>query len=374
MRKSEIRNPKSETNSNNQNPNDQNSFENLKIRILKIVSSFEFRYSNLIILVFAFCVLSLGKERVLAQASLPLTVAPSRQEILINPGETTTITVKFLNQADTPVSGPVKVADFIVEDKSGSPTFLNEGPNVTSAASISPKYSAASWVTLPYDRITIAAKNRVSVQAKISVPKNALPGGRYIALYFEPGGELPASAKATVGEEAISPVTVRLAGLIYLRIAGPVEESARAVQFTAPKFLEYGPIPVTTEIINLGNYHIRPVGPVTLTSLLGKVVDQELLKEQNIFPEASRIYENKVGGKWLFGKYKLELAASYGETGKVITATVFVWVIPWKAIVIVTLAIIIAILLASLIYHRFVRREEELEEKIEDLEEKLEKK
>ena len=328
-------------------------------------------YFLVVLFTFSFLLFTLGKAQ--AQSSLPLTVAPSRQEILINPGETTAITVKFLNQADTPVSGPVKAADFIVQDKDGSPTFLEEGPTVTGAATISPRFSAASWITLPYDRITIAPKNKVSVQAKISVPKNALPGGRYVAIYFEPGGT-PASAKATAGKEATSPVTVRLAGLIYLRIAGPVEESARATQFTAPKFLEYGPIPVTAEILNLGNYHIRPIGSITLTSMLGKVVDQQLLNEENIFPEASRVFENKIGDKWMFGKYKLELAASYGETGKAIAATVFVWVVPWKAIVIVTLAIIIAILLTSLIYHRFVRREEELEEKIEDLEEKLEKK
>jgi len=143
---------------------------------------------------------------------------------------------------------------------------------------------------------------------------------------------------------------------------------------TVPRFLEYGPIPITTEIKNQGNYHIRPQGTVTLTSVFGKKVDEEILEEQNIFPETSRIFENRLGGKWLFGKYKIELNAVYGETGKILTASVFTWIIPWKMITITVMAIIIVILLVSLLYHRLKKREKNLEEKIEELEEKLEEK
>src|SRR3989338_851303 len=51
-----------------------------------------------------------------AQQSIPLIVAPARQEILLDPGEQTSVNVKFLNQGDTPVSGFVKVADFLVDN------------------------------------------------------------------------------------------------------------------------------------------------------------------------------------------------------------------------------------------------------------------
>ena len=222
---------------------------------------------------------------------------------------------------------------------------------------------------MPYDRITIAPKDKVVIQAKITVPNDAQAGGRYLAVYFEPGG-IP--GKAGGGEkEAAIPVAIRIAGLVYLRVSGPIEESARLVQFTAPKFLEYGPISVTTEILNLGNYHIRPKGTITLTSIFGKNVDRVVLNEENIFPDASRIFESKLGEKWMFGKYKLELAASYGETGKVLTATLFTWVFPWKIISAVILAVIITILIVALLYHRFKKREEKLEEKVEELEKQI---
>lgn len=322
-----------------------------------------------VVLSFALYAFSLVRQPADAQTTLPLTVIPSRQELLVDPGEKTAITIKFLNQGETPVSGLLKAVDFIVENKEGTPTFIEETPTVTGVTQISPRFSAASWVTLPYDRITIAPKDKVVIQAKITVPNDAQAGGRYLAVYFEPGG-IP--GKAGGGEkEAAIPVAIRIAGLVYLRVSGPIEESARLVQFTAPKFLEYGPISVTTEILNLGNYHIRPKGTITLTSIFGKNVDRVVLNEENIFPDASRIFENKLGEKWMFGKYKLELAASYGETGKVLTATLFTWVFPWKIISAVILAVIITILIVALLYHRFKKREEKLEEKVEELEKQI---
>ena len=305
-------------------------------------------------------------KKIQAQTILPLTVAPARQELLVDPGEKTAVVLKFLNQGETPVSGLLKAADFIVEDKEGSPTFLEDETTLSS------RFAAASWVELPYDRITIAPKDKVVIQAKINVPQDAQAGGRYFAIFFEPGGT--ASEALGVEKEAETPITIRLAGLVYLRVAGPIEENAYLTQLTVPRFLEYGPIPITTEIKNQGNYHIRPQGTVTLTSVFGKKVDEEILEEQNIFPETSRIFENRLGGKWLFGKYKIELNAVYGETGKILTASVFTWIIPWKMITITVMAIIIVILLVSLLYHRLKKREKNLEEKIEELEEKLEEK
>jgi len=316
-------------------------------------------FAYLLICLFAY------SRQVSAQVSLPLTVAPARQELIINPGEKTAVIVKFLNQGTEPVSGLLKVADFIVEDSQGSPTFI-EGPT-----QISPRFAAASWVELPYDRITIAPKDKVLIQAKINAPKDAEAGGRYIAIYFEPGGSV-SEATSAADKEATTPIAIRIAGLISIRVAGPVEENAYVTQLTAPRFLEYGPIPITTEILNKGNYHIKPKGTITIYSLFGKKIDQQLIKEQNIFPDVTRTFENKLGQKWLLGKYKIELNASYGESGKILTATVFTWIFPWKIVSIIVLAIIIIILLISLFYHRLKKHAEVLEEKVEELEEKLE--
>lgn len=308
-----------------------------------------------------------------AQTVSTLLVAPSRQELIVNPGEKTALNVKFYNQADTPVSGPLKVADFVVEDKEGSPILLEtEAPVITGLTQISSRYSAASWVALPYDRMTVGAKSKVEVQAKISVPKNAAAGGRYVAIFFEPGGA--AGEEGGLITEGATPVSARIAALVYLRVAGPIKESARLVRLVAPKFLEYGPISVNSEIVNLGNYHIRPRGQIILTNTFGQIVDRQLISEQNIFPEVSRLYENKLGERWMLGKYQVRLLAAYGETGKALEGITYVWIIPWRVITAVVLAALIILLLVVGFYRRTLKHEEELEEQIEDLKEKLKEK
>jgi len=296
----------------------------------------------------------------------PFTVAPSRQEITVDPGEITAVNLKFYNRGDTPVSGVLKAVDFIVESDDGSPTFLED------ENSLSPDYAAASWVTLPYDRISIAAKDNVQVQAKLKVPEDVRPGGKYFAIYFEPTSN--AGLEIGTVKEGATPTTFRIAGLVYVRVSGPVEENAYATQLKVPRFSEYGPVLITTEILNKGNYHIKPKGVISLTSIFGKKIDEVLIQETNIFPDVSRMYESEVGKKWMMGRYKVELSASYGETGQIIEALAYVWVFPWKLATAIILGIIVIILLAAFLHKKFKREKEELEEKVEELESELKEK
>jgi len=302
---------------------------------------------------------------VFAQAILPLTVAPARQELLVNPGEQTAINVRFYNTGDTPISGLIKAGDFIVEGKEGTPRIIED------ISQASPKFSASFWFTLPYDRITIAAQDKVSLQAKINVPDDARPGGRYVAVYFEPGGAVPQAVGGP--KEAGLGVASRIASLVYLRVAGPALERALISRLFAPSFLEYGPIKVESEIANRGDYHVRPRGVLTLSNIFGGPVDQQVLKEQNIFPDGSRLYTNTLGKKWMLGKYKVDLTASYGEKGQVLNRAIFVWVFPWKVVTVILLALIILFLLGRNIYQKVVVKEAKLEEEVEEEKEEIEK-
>jgi hypothetical protein len=128
-------------------------------------------------------------KHIRAQQVLPLTVIPPKQEVLINPGEKFATSVKFVNQGDTPVTGALSVLDFIVTDDAGTPVFL-DNPKVIGTTTIPAKYSAAKWIMIPQDTISISAKGNVAVPISIDVPKNAAPGGRYAAVLFQPSGTL----------------------------------------------------------------------------------------------------------------------------------------------------------------------------------------
>lgn len=318
-----------------------------------------------IIFIIFITIITLGFGQVFGQTSLPLTVAPARQEIIINPGESSAVNVRFYNFSESPVSGIVRIADFIVDNSQGAPRIIED------SSQVSPRFSAQTWLTIPYDRITIAAADKVSLQAKITVPADARPGGRYVAVYFEPTTAIPQAIGAE--KEAGTGVSSRIASLIYIRVAGPTTEKALVSRFFAPGFFEYGPVKVETQILNRGDYHVRPRGVITMSNVFGAPVDQTNLREENIFPDVVRNYENSLGKKWLLGKYKLNFTASYGEGGQVLEAFTYVWVFPWRVALAVILTLIILGLIISNLYKNIVVKETSLEKEVEKEKEEIEK-
>ena len=295
-----------------------------------------------------------------AQQTLPLTVIPPKQEVLVNPGESLNTSVKFLNQGDFPVTGTLSVLDFIVTDDNGTPVFL-DNPQVVGTTTIAAKYSAAKWITIPQSTATIEPKGNIAVPITINVPGGAAAGGRYAAVLFQPAGSLTLGNPTSAQE---IPVEVRLASLIYIRVSGPITESASVIKFQMPSFLEYGPIGIATQILNQGNYHITPVGTITLKNIFGQVVAKSTLEAKNIFPGTSRSYTNELGPKLMIGKFTATLTATYGDEGKTLTSTAVVVVFPWKVALAIVLALIIIALSGTVWYKKFRKKEEKLVEEL----------
>jgi hypothetical protein len=197
-----------------------------------------------------------------AQTSQELQVSPARHNIEVNPGETVGLDFKFYNLSDKTLSGIVRSSDFIVTDNSGTPQILDKS---TTGDQLLPRFSGASWITLPFDRLSIAPNDQAQVHLNIKVPSDARPGGRYVAVYFEPStSTLP---NPTSNEQAAAVISQRIAGLIYLRVKGPINEKAYLSRLFGPSFLEYGPINIEAEILNRGDYHIRPESPYEAATL-----------------------------------------------------------------------------------------------------------
>jgi hypothetical protein len=326
---------------------------------------------KLIFAIFALTILLLPRA---VQGQEPLLVAPARQEVSINPGEKGSVVLRFFNQGKTPVTGFLKVIDFIVDDKNGIPHFL-ENPNQSS-----PRFSASQWIDLPFDKITIEPDNKVTVGASIDIPAGARPGGRYAAIYFEPSGELTLPPTEISGK-AETIISSRLAGLLYIKVNGPITEQAVVSRLFTPSFYEYGPINVEAEILNRGDYHINPNGIITLTDMFGNRIDEQKLTRSNIFPDAVRSYSSTLGGKLLIGKFQLQLSATYGEKGQVLSRAIEIWVFPWKVAMIIILTIILIYLVGRYLLNNSITNESLLKDKlkkeeteIKELKEELKKK
>ncbi len=299
-----------------------------------------------------------------AQNAVPLTVAPARQQFNVDPGQTEYFNIKFVNQSNAPLYGNLKVVDFLVLDNEGTPTLLDDVKDLSS------KYSGASWIVLPSDKASVPGGGILTLQLKMQVPEDARPGGRYIAVSFEPTGVIPSATGE--GEEGTLGISQRIVGLIYVRVNGPISESAFIEKFRVPSLVQFGPVKITFDILNRGDYHITPKGQITLTNWFGKQIDSELLEAKNIFPDVSRGYETSLGKKWMIGRYKVDLTASYGDSGRVLSQTDYVWAFPWALALVILFAITIIILLIVLIYQKFIKKEEKLKQVIVEEQKELE--
>ena len=307
--------------------------------------------------------------------TIPLTVSPARQEITMKPGETSTGILKLINTSDVPLSGTLKVVNFIVEDNQGTPVFLEN-------QIFSSNYSAASWIKLPYNRLTIPANDKIEIQFQVNASQDAFPGGHYAGLIFEAvsGQDLSSGVTGTGSPEVGSNTTSsgaaiapRIASLLYLNIPGDYEEMAMVTKFYTPKLSQHGPLDINTNILNQSPTHIRPTGIITITNMFGDILTHLPLEEQNIFPDATRTYQNTIPTKWLFGRYQAHLQASYGTQGKSLESIIYFTVIP-VALIIYFIILIAALIFISRHYSKKNKQHEhELEIEIEELKKELNK-
>jgi len=288
-------------------------------------------------------------HKVNAQESIrTITISPPSISLNLNPGEKTEGTLKLINNGDAPLTFSAETRDFIVTDTQGTPHIVGDGePQDT-------RFQASSWLGVYPGTFTVQPHQKQELSYFIQVPYSAKPGGHYAAVVYTP--VLTGGAKGSG-----TSINSEMGTLFLIGINGPITENAIVSFFSAP-FTEYGPVNLTTQIQNLGDLHIRPVGNIIVTDMLGKK-EIAALDQQNIFPGGgARNYTNVIGKGFMLGRYEAKLAATYGRNNdKFLVATVAFWVFPWK----ITLVIIL-IIVAIILYFKLMRKKKITKETPED--------
>lgn len=293
-----------------------------------------------------------------------ITAFPATMEADVKPGESTRLLLQFKNQTNNFISGRIRVFDYIIVDKQGTPQLIESGTQ-------QPKYGAASWVTPEVDRITIAPNDYAAINLRVTAPQQVQICGAYAAVVFESDTQATANQQAA-GRNSASAITAQIGSLLSFRTGIPsCKEAAQIINAATPKFSEYGPIPLQFDVRNIGNVHISPKLSLQIKSWSGRVTAKKTLATRRIFPETAKTYSETIGRKWLFGPQTILLSGTYGLQELPITFSVTVWVFPWR----LALAILLLIVILSLLMRRFtggiIEHEHELEGEIDELKKKL---
>lgn len=249
-----------------------------------------------------------------------LSISPVTFELTANPGDTLKNRIRVYNPSDSVIAVKMEIEDF---------TTTGELGRVIIEPAETETYSLANWIKVFPETFTLKPKEQKFVDFTIKIPENAEPGGKY-------GSILPSTAGVVGGGLTGSATAQKVGALLLLTVSGDVKEKLEIKEFSAPSFLESGPVPFTIKFKNTGTIHVRPRGFVTITKARfglfkeKKVVDIEF-PQLNVIPESVRKINVSWNEKWPLGKYTATLVGSYGTTNIPFNPPVLTfWVFPWK--------------------------------------------
>ncbi|MDO8620894.1 MAG: hypothetical protein Q7R31_01295 [Candidatus Levybacteria bacterium] len=299
-----------------------------------------------LLVVFVYLFIGLLSPKATAQEDIrTMTIVPPTVEQSLDPGGKAEGTMKVINDSNSPLSFTVSVNDFIVEDAKGTPNLL--APNT-----LSKKFSASSWIGVTPSSFIVPPHDKQVLNYYIQVPSYARPGGHYASVVFTPTNNIGIQGTG-------ASVETKVGTLFYISVSGTINEYAMITKFLTNSFQEYGPVSIATTIKNFGDLHIKPAGQITIYDMFGRKIESSTFPKFNIFPLASRDYQNSIGAKIMIGRFRANILTSYGQNNNLpLIANVYFWVFPWKIALIIILAII-AIILGTKYWKKKSSKEED---------------
>lgn len=313
-------------------------------------------FFRLFLLCFVFLISNFVFKTTIHASDVSLVVSPPRIDLEGKPGDTLQQTVKITNNGEQEIILQSLVADFIVNDDAGTPIKVSE--------SASGRYLASPWFTLNDPEIVLQPKQTVSLIVLIDVPADALPGGHYAGVFFQP---VPARGL----KQTVSYTTAQVGSLFGINVAGDINYDALIKDFTVSSRLsEFGPIDFSTTIENQSDTHIKPVATITVHDLLGRKRTDLTLPEVNVFPYTSRTLSGTWDTVWGFGRYSATLELAYGP-GLTASRTLYFWILPYRLMIAVGVVLLVLLVVIILVRRHLKSRFDHRDDEIDELKRKI---
>jgi hypothetical protein len=279
------------------------------------------------------------------QSGQGLEISPPLIELKADPGKVINSTIRVRNVTQDTLVIKSQINDFVANGEDGQPKLLLD------AEEESP-YSIKSWiVSIP--AITLKKGEQKSVKVTLRVPDNASPGGHFGVIRFT--GTPPELEDTGVS------LSASVGTLMLVNVSGDTTEQAVISEmYTAQNgkkrnMFEYGPVTIAERITNTGNVFFKPTGSIRVSNMFGREVTTFALNENggNVLPGSTRKFEQELSDKLLFGRYTVQADVVYGERNTIVSDSITFWVIPYKLIALVILAIVLIVFFVQR-YNRYI--------------------
>lgn len=279
-------------------------------------------------------------------------LGPGKVDLTLNPGEKTTQEITVTNRLGQDTNFKVEVEDFTGSYDTDQTVVLlgdKKGP-----------YSMKDFIKPEVSEFTLKHGERISIPVDIVIPAGTQPGGLYASVLVS---TVPSDAQAE--NQGQAKIISRLGTLYFVRVAGEATESGYLQSFKVsdPKggFYEAAPVPFEVYYKNEGNVHLKPTGTIEITNMLGKKVGEMTInKGQNdsyfVMPNSLR----KIVLTWdkalSLGKYTatINMSSNYQlKPSDSQTMSVSFWIIPWKMVLAIIVAIVALVFLVKVMRKKF---------------------
>lgn len=274
---------------------------------------------------------------------------PSKSELSLNPGETTTRDITVTNRTNRTITFSIVVEDFV-----GS---HNEEDTVILLGNEESPYSLKDYIVPEVTSFTLLSGQRITLPITVSVPEGTAGTGLYGAVIISND----ASPNDDTNTESKTRLVSRLGSLFFVKVGGTADENGSFEDFrvSGPKKLLHENGEFTFEILfkNNGNIHLVPHGVILIKNMFGMIIATLPIDPYFALPDATRFRSISWDGGSLFGRYSITALLSRGYGDIVDERTFSVWVFPWKLTLIGLLLIAILGTLIRLIQGKFeIRR------------------
>lgn len=253
------------------------------------------------------------------------SLSPTKQTVSVDPGQQHTVRVSIQNtDTETIIIEPL-IDSFSVDSDTGLPVFGVES-------------RAKEWVTALSQKATLLpGEERVFTYA-IAVPEQATPGAYYLGLFAQ-----------TVSDGESIQAQTRLGSLLFLYVAGDVQESLVRDDFSAQQGIFFQTNPsVFLQLANTGNIHVIPQGEIVATNIFGKEVWRASFNDQQIkvFPDEKMRRDIDIEKLPLtaIGPIHVSAHIQYGITQQTFSTGTSFWIVP-PVVTVIILFLIGAVLL-----------------------------
>lgn len=287
--------------------------------------------------------------------NLSLKVAPSVLQIKAVPPADVQTPITIVNDSDQTVRLKLLFKIFKpAGDESGQLMYSN--PQLSSE---SQKETFLKNVRLVDDGVaintlTLGPKQKKDLQLNITVGKNAKITDYYFSILFLTEPQKNEEQDESDTDNTSMYLQAGLSIPVLLAIGPKVEPDAYIEEFTAPVFLESGPVPFKVRVKNSGTHFVTPKGNITIKNIFGQTIGRVDLAQTNILSGTTRAFTNTHSlpdpqkspiviwpEKFLLGFYTATISLAVSEEGPIYNRSLYFAAFPTQFIVGLVIVIIV---------------------------------